>query len=183
MEAERREAEADRIGGAPHVDEMRVELGLRLVQRRGHAARQFELPGGLERDRGRFRDAQPLERDRHAVLVDRLPAAGLDDTVEHGADAVRLVGGRQTGAMPEAELLVFGADAPGGLRLAALGDVVGQLLNRPDRRVVNVARIGHRDPVFLLNLNIEAGRAGAARPVRRRTQHFRSCRRQGGVAS
>ncbi|MNN33521.1 hypothetical protein D3C81_1472830 [compost metagenome] len=103
------------------------------LQRR---ARQLELAARLQTDRGgEALGVFALQGDDVAGFLHRRPAKALQ-AGQHGQDAVlALIGGATQGGLVEAELLVFGADAPLVGRLLALRHGVDQLLFRKRRRV------------------------------------------------
>ena len=78
-------------------------------------------------------------------------AAEVVQPLEQAADRAglavrRFVRRRRQIGEAEAELLMLGADAELLRRLAAGGDVVGELLERRDRRRIGVSGIGHVAP-------------------------------------
>ena len=127
------------------VNQVRGQLPRRGVQVGHRGARQFELATGLQRHGGVAPGAAALQADRVGAVGDRLPvrAGQAFQQVAYPARPVRH-GGQVRAA--EHELLVFRADAPLAARLAAGGDVLGQLLRRLDGRVVGVTGIGHGTP-------------------------------------
>ena len=100
------------------------------MQRLQRRAAELELAAGLEADAA----ALLGERDRLAVLEHRLPAEPGGQALEQGPDAARAVVGQRPQVLAgEAELLVLGADPPGGARLAALRQILDQLALAGDR--------------------------------------------------
>ncbi len=115
VEAQRREAEAERFGHLAHLAQMVGGLGRGLVQGRERRARKLELPARLEADRG-LAALQP-DRDCRGRRIGSQP--WMRRPFEHGADAHGLVGRRGEVRTAEAELLVLGADSPRVARLAS----------------------------------------------------------------
>ena len=114
--AEADEAGADLVGDRLHLAQMLVHLVAGLVDGPERRAGELELAARLEADVG----AVLLQPDQLARLLDRRPAEAVAQPREHGVDrAVALVGQRQVVGEAVAELLVLGADAPVGRRLAA----------------------------------------------------------------
>ncbi len=73
VKAERGEAERKRLGGGANGGEVGVELGACFVQRVHRRARQLQLAGRFERNRGALAQTQP---DRVATIENRLPLGG-----------------------------------------------------------------------------------------------------------
>ena len=146
MEAERREADAEGRASAAHLVEMCLELRHGLVQRLQRRAGQLELPGRLQRDR-RVALLQPdgvaAIEDRRRRRIRASPPAGRGSSRAGRRPDRRAA--RQVG-VAEAEFLMLGADAELFRRLAAGGDMIGQLPERRDRGRVGVSGIGHVAP-------------------------------------
>ena len=118
------------VGDLLHLVEVGVHLAAGLVQGLQRRARQLELAARLQRDVA----AGLLQRDRESLLEDGLPAEAGGQALQQGADAARaLVGQPAQVLLGEAELLVLGADPPGGARLAALLQIGHQLAAIGDR--------------------------------------------------
>ena len=140
MKAEWREADLQIARDAAHLVIVRLEFGHGVVQGFHRRAGQFELAGGFQRDRR----VPLLHADDVAGVGDRLAVVALK-ALEQAADRAGLAVGRFVGrggeiGESEAEFLVLGADAEPLRRLAADRDVVGQLLQRGDRRRVRRLR-------------------------------------------
>jgi hypothetical protein len=142
MKAERGEAEAERVGGVMHLGEMRRHFARRRVEIGEQAARKFQLPPRLERDRSLVAPIPALEPDHPAAIEDRRPAGALEPA-ENGADAVWLIGGGRQIGEAEAEFFVLGADPPSLARLGAGFEPRGELAPVGDGGGVDLTRIGH----------------------------------------
>src|SRR5690606_14565401 len=122
---------------------------------------EFQLAGGFERDRGAV-----LEQGHDlAVLVHTLPAIAAQPLQQRADAALALVGRRAQVVEAEAELLVLGADAPVGRRLAAGGEIGDEFIARCDRGVGTGAGIGHVGGL------VDAGGRAAGRG-RRGSHHY-----------
>ena len=139
VEAERGEAEIERLRDGADIGVVGLDFGQRVMQRRHQAAGQFELAGRFQRHRGGAA-GQP---DRVAAIENRLPP-GCRDAFEDRADAGGFIRRRTEIRLGEAELLVLGANGEAGGRLAADGDEVGELTHRRYRRRIGFPGIGHR---------------------------------------
>ena len=140
LEAQAEHADAERGGDRAHLIEVLVHLAAGLVQGLDRGAGQLDLAARLEGDAG----AAPLQRDRPLVFRDHLPAELPGQTFEQRPDApFALVRQRPQVVVRIAELLVLGADAPLGLRLAAGLEVFDQLATIGDRRALRLRRRGH----------------------------------------
>ena len=100
-------------------------------------ARQFELPAGLQRNGAAAGDVG--KPDDVLALHDRLPAEQVLHAFEQCMDrAPAVVGNRAMAIEREHELLVLGADAELGLRLAPRLEPRDQVVARLDRRHVDL---------------------------------------------
>ena len=106
-------------------------------------AGEFELAGRLQRDRAAPLSARQRDRCRRARRS--APSRTRGHAFEQRADAARPR--TAAGADRRARKPNFSCSVPirqCSRRLAAGGDVLGQLLHRRDRRVVGVSGVGHR---------------------------------------
>ena len=117
--------------------EMRHQFRAGLVHGFDRRARKLELAARLQRDRAAAGDVE--HADDVAVLDDRLPAQQMLHALEQRADAAPAVIRHRPVALDrERELLVLGADAEFGFRLAARLEPRDEFIARFDRRHVDL---------------------------------------------
>ena len=115
LHAETEKNDTERFAHFEQFADMLVELGVGAVNGLAGLAAELDLTAGLESDL-RFVAA---ERDDVAVLLLRLPAETLDQLPQDTIDAARTeVRNRLPGVSVDADLFVFGADAPEVARFA-----------------------------------------------------------------
>ncbi len=119
MEADAEHGDAQLAVDLAQLLEMFVHLVAGLVQGLERRAREFELAAGLERDVGA---AFACQRDDVFALIDGFPSEPLEPLEQVADPGGAIVGERRVIGLPEGELLVLRADAPGLARLLALGE-------------------------------------------------------------
>ena len=139
LEAHAEEAEPEFVGDRLHFLQMAAHLGAGLVDVLQRCAREFELAGGFQRDRGVVLE----QGDGAVVLLHRLPAE-TGEAIEQGFDAaLASEGGCVQIVEAEAELFVLGADAPVGCGFLAGGEFRHQLVAMGEGRIGDMAGAGH----------------------------------------